>query len=77
MTDVKQAAFDANPRNRELKYLSVPMGREGRPEDIAKAVLFLVSDLASFITGVDLPVDGGEVLEHPSSIVRRVLSAER
>ena len=77
VTDVKQAAFDANPRNRELKYLSVPMGREGRPEDIAKAVLFLVSDLASFITGVDLPVDGGEVLEHPSSIVRRVLSAER
>jgi NAD(P)-dependent dehydrogenase (short-subunit alcohol dehydrogenase family) len=37
----------------------VPAGRLGRPEDIAYAVRFLLSDEASFITGVDLPVDGG------------------
>ena len=37
----------------------VPMGRLGLPEDIANAVRFLLSDEASFITGVDLPVDGG------------------
>ena len=37
----------------------VPMGRPGKPEEIANAALFLLSDEASFITGVALPVDGG------------------
>jgi NAD(P)-dependent dehydrogenase (short-subunit alcohol dehydrogenase family) len=36
-----------------------PMGRYGRPEEVAAAILFLASDEASFITGVTLPVDGG------------------
>jgi NAD(P)-dependent dehydrogenase (short-subunit alcohol dehydrogenase family) len=36
-----------------------PMGRVGRPEEIASAVVFLASDEASFITGAILPVDGG------------------
>ena len=36
-----------------------PMGRPAEPEDVAKAILFLASDDASFITGVTLPVDGG------------------
>ncbi len=38
---------------------SVPLGRTGRPEEIANAALFLLSDEASFITGAALPVDGG------------------
>jgi NAD(P)-dependent dehydrogenase (short-subunit alcohol dehydrogenase family) len=36
-----------------------PLGRVGEPEEVAKVALFLVSDAASFITGVNLPVDGG------------------
>ncbi|KAH7934334.1 hypothetical protein HPB49_025004 [Dermacentor silvarum] len=36
-----------------------PLGRVGNPDDVAKAIAFLASDAASFITGVTLPVDGG------------------
>jgi meso-butanediol dehydrogenase/(S,S)-butanediol dehydrogenase/diacetyl reductase len=37
----------------------MPMGRLGEPDDVAKVVLFLASDYAGFVTGVNLPVDGG------------------
>ncbi len=39
-----------------------PLGRPGLPEEIARAMLFLASDEASFITGVALPVDGGRTV---------------
>ena len=41
------------------RVTSVPMGRPGTPDEVANAALFLLSDEASFITGVALPVDGG------------------
>jgi NAD(P)-dependent dehydrogenase (short-subunit alcohol dehydrogenase family) len=42
----------------------VPMGRRGEPDEIAAAALFLVSDLASYVTGQCLPVDGGTSAKH-------------
>ncbi|MEZ4321266.1 MAG: SDR family oxidoreductase [Myxococcota bacterium] len=37
----------------------VPLARFGKPEEVASAALFLASDLSSYVTGIDLPVDGG------------------
>ncbi len=42
-----------------------PLGRVGDPDEVARAVLFLCSDEASFITGVNLPVDGGHAMTGP------------
>lgn len=38
---------------------TVPMAGMGQPDEVARAMLFLASDAASFITGTDLAVDGG------------------
>ena len=45
-----------------MRETFVPMQREGRPEEIANTVLFLCSDLASYITGQSISVDGGYVM---------------
>ncbi len=42
-----------------------PLGRVADPEEVARAVLFLCSEEASFITGIDLPVDGGYAMTGP------------
>lgn len=41
---------------------TIPMGRIGQPDDVAKVVLFLASDDAAYLTGVVLPIDGGASL---------------
>ncbi len=52
--------IDGQPADAIARIVStVPMGRMGKPEEIAKAALFLASDDSSFVTGIELFVDGG------------------
>jgi NAD(P)-dependent dehydrogenase (short-subunit alcohol dehydrogenase family) len=50
---------EAVPAMREQMIANTPMKRMGAPEEVAAAVLFLASDAAAFVTGVDFLVDGG------------------
>lgn len=54
------ARLAPDERTRRQFIDTVPLGRFGVPQDIANAALFLVSDAASYVTGVILPVDGGQ-----------------
>ncbi|ASN79938.1 SDR family oxidoreductase [Deinococcus ficus] len=54
------ARLAPDEKTRQRFMGTVPLGRFGVPQDIANAALFLVSDAASYVTGVILPVDGGQ-----------------
>jgi NAD(P)-dependent dehydrogenase (short-subunit alcohol dehydrogenase family) len=55
------AASFSNPSVISEYFKQIPLGRGGDPEEVGQAVLFLASDLASFITGTTLVVDGGQM----------------
>lgn len=57
----------------ELMRGRMPLGRLGMPEDIANAAVFLASDLAAQITGVNLAVDGGETAGNMENTAERIL----
>ncbi len=57
-TDMIQDSLD-DPAAMELRMQRLPMGRIGRPEEVAYGVIYLASDESSFVTGSELVIDGG------------------
>ncbi len=58
-TDMSAKALNNDPERKEKVMGRTPMGYLGEPADIGEAALFLASDASKYITGVVLPVDGG------------------
>lgn len=52
-------ALDSDPERKAKVFGRTPMGHMGQPEDIGNAALYLASDAAKYVTGVVLPIDGG------------------
>jgi NAD(P)-dependent dehydrogenase (short-subunit alcohol dehydrogenase family) len=64
---VRTPAVEAvlTPEEKRRDEVTTPLQRAGTPEDIAKAILFFASDLAAFVTGQTLVVDGGATVRFP------------
>lgn len=58
-SDMTAKALDSDPERKAKVFNRTPMGYMGQPEDIGAAALYLASDSAKYVTGVVLPVDGG------------------
>jgi len=58
-SDMTAKALNSDPERKAKVFGRTPMGHMGQPEDIGNAALYLASDAAKYVTGVVLPVDGG------------------
>ena len=50
-----------DPKTQSEALESIPLGRIGQPKEVALGALYLASDDSSYVTGIELPIDGGRV----------------
>jgi NAD(P)-dependent dehydrogenase (short-subunit alcohol dehydrogenase family) len=62
-TEFARATMKQQPGYKEWRESQIPLGRWGTPEEVAEAILFLVSTSATFVHGANLVIDGGFVLQ--------------
>jgi 3-oxoacyl-[acyl-carrier protein] reductase len=74
-TALTQPILEVLPEQVDRFERDTPLGRIGTPEDVADVVVFLCSDLARFVTGQNLVVDGGLTL-HGSGVDTMLLAVE-
>jgi NAD(P)-dependent dehydrogenase (short-subunit alcohol dehydrogenase family) len=58
-TAMSAKALDADPERKNKVFSRTPMGKMGEPDDVAEAVYYLCSNASKYITGIVMPVDGG------------------
>jgi dihydroanticapsin dehydrogenase len=61
-TDLVKSVFDDSERGQALlkaRLATIPLGRLGRPEDVAEMAVYLASEESSWLTGAAIPLDGG------------------
>jgi NAD(P)-dependent dehydrogenase (short-subunit alcohol dehydrogenase family) len=72
-TPMTASAFDVDA----VRALTQPLNREGLPEDVAEAALFLARDRSAQITGVTRPIDGGTTAGPPATQLKLLMSKAR
>lgn len=77
LTAVNESLVDDAAEARQRQIDTVPLGRSGTVEEVASVVAFLLSDDASYITGVTIPVEGGSLADHPRARAIANLQKER
>ncbi len=67
LTERNRESYDRSEARQRAMAVVAPIGRPGRPEEIADVIAFVLSDRASFLTGAVIPVDGGALAGLPEN----------
>lgn len=76
LTNINESIVEDAAKARQRQIDTVPLGREGTPDDIAGVVAFLFSDDSAYVSGVVIPVEGASLVDHPRARAIKNLQRE-